>query len=321
VSIHLFSTGGRERLERPANARLQGLKLIENMRYLVIHLLLGGIMSCQMMEGGHRGEMTLAGEGRQDTAVVERDSAVVEIRSYTLKPGTRDSFHRLVLDYSLPMLERWKISVLGYGPSLQEDSSYYLVRAYSSLGTRQKTEDAFYGSDEWKKGPRESIVSRIINYTTVILPLDTLLVLAEKAKAMIQTDTRTSASAMLSDSAMLSALNRQFIDNFIHADAARHDKLIHRDFVCIQGNGAIVGRAEYIKGWADSYSKNGYTSFAITDEVIRIFGNTALVRSKTVYTKTVGGTEMRGNSIYTDTYLKEDGEWKCVQAQITPVLQ
>jgi ketosteroid isomerase-like protein len=314
VSILLFSIGGRERLERPANARLSALKLIENMRYLFIHLLLGGIMSCQMMVGDHRGGMALAGEGR-------RDSAVVEIRSYTLRPGTRDSFHRLVLDYSLPMLERWKISVLGYGPSLQEDSSYYLVRAYSSLGTRQKTEDAFYGSDEWKKGPRESIVSRIINYTTVIVPLDTLLVLAEKAKAMIQTDARTSDKAMLSDRAMLSALNRQFIDNFIHEDAARHDQLIHRDFVCIQGNGAIVGRAEYIKGWADSYSKNGYTSFAITDEVIRIFGHTALVRSKTVYTKTVAGKEVSGNSIYTDTYLKEDGGWKCVQAQITPVLQ
>src|SRR5580658_9819860 len=99
---------------------------------------------------------------------------VVEIRSYTLKPGTRDSFHQLVIDRSLPMLDRWKIRYLGYGPSLQEDSSYYLIRTYPSLGSRQASEDAFYNSPEWKQGPRESIVSKILYYTTVILPADSI---------------------------------------------------------------------------------------------------------------------------------------------------
>src|SRR3984885_8545213 len=125
------------------------------------------------------------GQSQPVTAHMPSDSAVAEIRSYTLRPGTRDAFHQLVLDYSLPMLKRWKIDVPGYGPSLQEDSSYYLVRIYPSLEARNRSEDAFYGSDEWKKGPREAIVSRIINYTTVIVPLDSLLRLAENAKNMI----------------------------------------------------------------------------------------------------------------------------------------
>ena len=109
--------------------------------------------------------------------------AFIEIRSYTLKPGTRDAFDRLVKEQSLPMLKRWKITVLGYGPSLQEDSSYYLIRAYPSLEARQKSEDAFYGSEEWKKGPREAIVSKIISYTTVILPADSILTLADRIRA------------------------------------------------------------------------------------------------------------------------------------------
>ena len=243
------------------------------------------------------------------------DSAMVEIRSYTLRPGTRDSFHRLVLDYSLPMLKRWKIGVLGYGPSLQEDSSYYLVRVYPSLEARQRLEDAFYGSDEWKKGPREAIVSRIVNYTTVIMPVDSLLRLAENAKTMIEMETR------MQDSAELSALNRQFIENFIKQDAVRHDAIIHKDFVCIQSDGSIVGREEYMKGWAAAYAHSGYTDFSYTDESIRIFGDIALVRSKTVYTKKLGDKVLKGNSIYTDTYVKENHHWKCIQAQITPVAQ
>ena len=44
----------------------------------------------------------------------------------------------------------------------------------------------------------------------------------------------------------------------------------------------------------------------------------ALVRSKTFYTKTVDGKQITGHSVYTDTYIKEDGKWLCVQAQITP---
>lgn len=32
---------------------------------------------------------------------------VIEVRSYNLKEGTRDSFHKLFTDKSLPMLIRW----------------------------------------------------------------------------------------------------------------------------------------------------------------------------------------------------------------------
>lgn len=121
------------------------------------------------------------------------------------------------------------------------------------------------------------------------------------------------------DSTVLSDLNRQFISNFVHQDAARHDEIIHKDFVCLRGDGSIVQREQYLKDWATGYSRGGYTSFDYTDELIRIFGNMALVRSRTVFTKTVNAAPIHGATIYTDTYVKENGAWKCVQAQITPV--
>lgn len=97
---------------------------------------------------------------------------VVEIRSYNLKPGTRDRFHQLFLQEALPMLRRWKVDVVAYGPSLHDADSWFLMRAFPSLEDRQKSEDAFYGSDEWKKGPREAILADIESYTTVVLRLD-----------------------------------------------------------------------------------------------------------------------------------------------------
>ena len=94
---------------------------------------------------------------------------IVEIRSYNLKPGTRDRFHQLFVRESLPMLERWKVDVVAYGPSLHDSDSWFLMRAYPSVEARQRSEDAFYGSDEWKKGPREAILADIESYATIVI--------------------------------------------------------------------------------------------------------------------------------------------------------
>ncbi len=100
------------------------------------------------------------------------ESRMVEIRSYNLKPGTRDRFHALFINQALPMLKRWNVDVVSYGPSPHDANSYFLMRGYPSLEERQKSEDAFYGSDEWTKGPREAILACIESYATIVIPVD-----------------------------------------------------------------------------------------------------------------------------------------------------
>lgn len=104
---------------------------------------------------------------------------VVEIRSYNLKPGTRDGFHKRFVDQALPMLHRFKVDVVAYGPSLADADSYVLIRGFPSIEARQKSEDAFYGSDEWKQGIREATLADIVNYTTIVRAVD-----AETLRAM-----------------------------------------------------------------------------------------------------------------------------------------
>ena len=99
-------------------------------------------------------------------------SRFVEIRSYNLKPGSRDELHRLMTEQSLPMLERWRVDVVDYGPSLHDADSYFLIRAYDSLEDRQQSQDRFYGSDEWRQGPREPILALIESFTSVVLEMD-----------------------------------------------------------------------------------------------------------------------------------------------------
>ena len=100
----------------------------------------------------------------------------VEIRSYNLKPGTRDEFHRLFIEEALPLLKHWNVDVVSYGPSLHDENSYYLMRRFDNLAHREQSEDVFYSSDEWRQGPREAIIALIENYTEVVLELDDVTV-------------------------------------------------------------------------------------------------------------------------------------------------
>jgi hypothetical protein len=99
-------------------------------------------------------------------------SHFVEIRSYNLKPGTRERLHQMMAEQALPMLARWGVDVVACGASLHDHDSYYLMRAYPSLAAREQSQDAFYGSDEWRNGPREPILALIESYTSVVIELD-----------------------------------------------------------------------------------------------------------------------------------------------------
>jgi hypothetical protein len=97
-------------------------------------------------------------------------TGIVEIRTYTLKPDSGAEFNRLFVEEALPMLQRWEVDVVAFGPSLHERDAYYLMRAYPSLEEREQSQDAFYGSDEWRNGPREAIVALIESYISVVVP-------------------------------------------------------------------------------------------------------------------------------------------------------
>ena len=106
---------------------------------------------------------------------------ILEIRTYRLKPGTRDEFVRLMRDESGPLLAAAGIRVVALGASLAAEDGHeeaYLIRAFDSLSRRDAQEEAFYGSDVWRLGPREAVVSRIESYHTIVIEASTEMVAA-----------------------------------------------------------------------------------------------------------------------------------------------
>ena len=54
----------------------------------------------------------------------------VEIRSYNLKPGSRERFARIASEEVMPMLARWNTDMVCHGPSAHDQDTCFLIRAY-----------------------------------------------------------------------------------------------------------------------------------------------------------------------------------------------
>ena len=101
-------------------------------------------------------------------------NGIIEILTLTLKPGTRDAFQRVYETEALPRLRKWKFRVVAHGPSRHDANSYFVIRVFDSLEHRDSAEAAYYGSDDWRQGPRDTILSMLEHDAYVVVPADTV---------------------------------------------------------------------------------------------------------------------------------------------------
>ena len=97
------------------------------------------------------------------------EGKILEIRTYRISAGGRAEFDRRFREGAGPMLERYGIDVVAFGPSIDDEDHYALIRAFDSLEHMNQQEGAFYGSDEWRTEQRPGIMALIETYHTVVL--------------------------------------------------------------------------------------------------------------------------------------------------------
>ena len=101
----------------------------------------------------------------------DRPVAILEIRTYQLLPDTREDYDRLFRDAALPLLRHFAIDVVAAGPSLGDPNGYFLIRSFEDLSDRERREERFYSSTEWRDGPRQAVVEKIEVYTDAVIAL------------------------------------------------------------------------------------------------------------------------------------------------------
>lgn len=99
----------------------------------------------------------------------DRDTArLVEVRTYQLKPGHSERFVAAMAD-ALPMVRASGMDVVAFVRSEHEHESYCLIRAYADREQLVAQQDAFYGSDAWRQGPRQALVDCLQDYLNTLL--------------------------------------------------------------------------------------------------------------------------------------------------------
>jgi hypothetical protein len=98
--------------------------------------------------------------------------ALVEIRTYRLLPDSLEEYDPLFREAAAPLLAAHGIDVVAHGPSRGDPNGYFLIRAFADEEDRERREDAFYASPEWREGPREAVIALIEVYTDIVVELD-----------------------------------------------------------------------------------------------------------------------------------------------------
>jgi ketosteroid isomerase-like protein len=229
--------------------------------------------------------------------------AVVEIRTYNLKPGVRERFHALFVRDVLPLLARWKVDVVAYGPSLHDQDTWTLMRGFPGVRERASAEDAFYASAEWRDGPRAAVLADIESYTTLVVRVDPVT-LAGLRHTMTTTATQN-------DLVTLMRLNDDYIGAAKASDVARFSELLADEFLCSLPDGSLIDRAQFLANTARPYTLRDLDAHEVK---VRIIGDVAIVHARTTFVLPNGKP---GSGRYTDIWARQGGTWRAVAAHVT----
>lgn len=100
----------------------------------------------------------------------EAESWLLEMRLFKVRPGTRDEFHRISEEGTIPMMRRYGINVLDFGPMLNDENGYFLLRAFRSEDERVEKSQAIYATAEWEEKYDGPVGGMIEDYRTAVIP-------------------------------------------------------------------------------------------------------------------------------------------------------
>lgn len=108
--------------------------------------------------------------------MTETDSCLLELRLFKVRPGTRAEFDRISREGTIPLMRRHDIEVVAFGPSLNDEDGYFLLRAFPSEPERVRQSQAIYATAEWEANYEQPVSGMIDDYWTSVMPATPQLV-------------------------------------------------------------------------------------------------------------------------------------------------
>jgi ketosteroid isomerase-like protein len=118
-------------------------------------------------------------------------------------------------------------------------------------------------------------------------------------------------AASESDLAILTELNRDYINSVQTSDVGRFNQILAEDFLCSTPGGLLLGKADFLK---HSAAPVQISNLEAHDVQVRIMGDFAIIHARTAFTQQNG---QPGSGRYTDTWARRNGRWLATSAHVT----
>ena len=121
------------------------------------------------------------------------------------------------------------------------------------------------------------------------------------------------------DEQALIKIQQEWAEARVKGDSSYTRRVEAEDCTIVWPDGRIVSKS------ADLQTMTGdivFSEFKINDLRVRVYGDTGIVVGEGIIKARKANHDLlNGKFVWTDTFVKQSGEWKVVASQITPVLE
>jgi hypothetical protein len=94
---------------------------------------------------------------------------VVEMRTYKTKPGMRERFLAIFRSQSMPAHAALGMRILGPFPCIDDPDTFFFMRGFPDLASRERMKAGFYEGDLWKRELEALLMPMLETYDAVLV--------------------------------------------------------------------------------------------------------------------------------------------------------
>ena len=94
---------------------------------------------------------------------------IVEMRTYTIKPGLRSRFLEIFRTKSMPAHAEIGMTIIGPFESIEDPDTFFFMRGFPDLASREPMKAKFYEGELWKRELEHVLMPMIDKYAVVLV--------------------------------------------------------------------------------------------------------------------------------------------------------
>ena len=94
---------------------------------------------------------------------------IIEMRTYKTKPGLREAFLAIFRAKSMPAHQEIGMTIIGPFLSLDDDDTFFFMRGFANLESRQAMRDRFYQGELWTRELEQTLLPMLETFDVVLV--------------------------------------------------------------------------------------------------------------------------------------------------------